>query len=317
MKKPLYFRGFSYVHPITQKEVPALQKKHLQLCAGILAGNLCIALGVGGFIVPNSIIMGGSTGISLVLDHIFGVDLATSVFILNMLLFILGAWTLGRKFALSTIASSILYPALLALFQRIPGIQSLTGNDLLAAIFAGLLMGVGIGLIVRQGASTGGTDILAMVLNKYTHLSVALLLYIVDFIVLGMQAFFSRPEQILYGILSLLITTGVMNQVVLLGQAQLQLIVISEEYERLRDKLLRELDVGVSMLYMETGLAKEQQKAILCVIPQRKLYAANALIQQVDPGAFTMISRVKEVKGRGFSLERVPAAPQEPAPRKN
>ena len=76
-----------------------MQKKHLQLCAGILAGNLCIALGVGGFIVPNSIIMGGSTGISLVLDHIFGVDLATSVFILNMLLFILGAWTLGRKFA--------------------------------------------------------------------------------------------------------------------------------------------------------------------------------------------------------------------------
>lgn len=289
-----------------------MQKKHLQLCAGILAGNLSIALGVAGFIVPNHIIMGGSTGISLVLDHAFGVDLATSVFVLNMLLFLLGACTLGRKFALTTIASSILYPALLALFQRIPGIQSLTDNELLAAIFAGLLMGVGIGLIVRQGASTGGTDILAMVLNKYLHLSVALLLYVVDFIVLGMQAFFSQPEQILYGILSLLITTGVMNQVVLLGQAQLQLIVISERFEVLRDRLLRELDVGVSMLYMETGLAKEQQKAVLCVIPQRKLYAANALIQQVDPGAFTMISRVKEVKGRGFSLARVPAIPQEP-----
>lgn len=289
-----------------------MRKKHLQLCAGILVGNLSIALGVAAFIVPNHIIMGGSTGISLVLEYAFGADLATSVFILNMLFFILGAWTLGRKFALTTIASSILYPILLALLQRLPGIQSLTGNELLAAIFAGLLLGVGIGLIVRQGASTGGTDIVAMALNKFTHLSVALLLYVVDFIVLGMQAFLSQPEQILYGVLSLLITTGVMNQVVLLGQAQLQLIVISEKYERLRDKLLRELDVGVSMLYMETGLAKEQQKAILCVIPQRKLYAANALIQQVDPGAFTMISRVKEVKGRGFSLERVPAAPQEP-----
>ena len=143
------------------------KKNYLQLCAGILAGNLSIALGVAGFIVPNSIIMGGSTGISLVLGHAFGADLATAVFILNMLLFILGAGVLGRKFALTTIASSILYPALLALFQRIPGIQSLTGNELLAAIFAGLLMGVGIGLIVRQGASTGGTDILAMVLNKY------------------------------------------------------------------------------------------------------------------------------------------------------
>lgn len=104
---------------------------------------------------------------------------------------------------------------------------------------------------------------------------------------------------------------------VLLGQAQLQLIIISERFEVLRDRLLRELDAGVSMLYMETGLAKEQQKAILCVIPQRKLYAANALIQQVDPGAFTMISRVKEVRGRGFSLDRVPAVPQEPASREN
>ena len=293
------------------------KKNYLQLCAGILAGNLSIALGVAGFIVPNSIIMGGSTGISLVLGHAFGADLATAVFILNMLLFILGAGVLGRKFALTTIASSILYPALLALFQRIPGIQSLTGNELLAAIFAGLLMGVGIGLIVRQGASTGGTDILAMVLNKYTHLSVALLLYVVDFIVLGMQTFFSQPEQILYGILSLLITTGVMNQVVLLGQAQLQLIIISERFEVLRDRLLRELDAGVSMLYMETGLAKEQQKAILCVIPQRKLYAANAPIQQVHPGALTTISRVKEVRGRGFSLDRVPAVPQEPASREN
>lgn len=282
-------------------------KKHLRTFAGIFAGNVSNALAVAAFIVPNSILIGGSTGISLTLQHAFGLELTITVFAFNVLFFVLGAWVLGKKFALSTVASTLLYPALLALFQRIPGIDALTENDLLAAIFAGLLLGIGIGLIVRQGASTGGTDILAMVLNKFTHAPVAVLLYVVDFIVLGMQAFFCTSEQILYGVLSLLITTAVMNQVVLFGQAQLQLLIVSEKYEALREKLLRDLDVGVSMIYIETGLGKKRRMAVLCVIPQRKLYAANELIRQIDVNAFTMISRVKEVKGRGFSLERVPA----------
>lgn len=282
-------------------------KKHLRTFAGIFAGNVSNALAVAAFIVPNSILIGGSTDISLTLQHAFGLELTVTVFAFNVLFFVLGAWVLGKKFALSTVASTLLYPALLALFQRIPGIDALTENDLLAAIFAGLLLGIGIGLIVRQGASTGGTDILAMVLNKFTHAPVAVLLYVVDFIVLGMQAFFCTSEQILYGVLSLLITTAVMNQVVLFGQAQLQLLIVSEKYEALREKLLRDLDVGVSMIYIETGLGKKRRMAVLCVIPQRKLYAANELIRQIDVNAFTMISRVKEVKGRGFSLERVPA----------
>ena len=282
-------------------------KKHLRTFAGIFAGNVSNALAVAAFIVPNNILIGGSTGISLTLQHAFGLELTVTVFAFNVLFFVLGAWVLGKKFALSTVASTLLYPALLALFQRIPGINALTENDLLAAIFAGLLLGIGIGLIVRQGASTGGTDILAMVLNKFTHAPVAVLLYVVDFIVLGMQAFFCTSEQILYGVLSLLITTAVMNQVVLFGQAQL-LLIVSEKYEALREKLLRDLDVGVSMIYIETGLGKKRRMAVLCVIPQRKLYAANELIRQIDVNAFTMISRVKEVKGRGFSLERVPVA---------
>ena len=218
-------------------------KKHLRTFAGIFAGNVSNALAVAAFIVPNSILIGGSTGISLTLQHAFGLELTVTVFAFNVLFFVLGAWVLGKKFALSTVASTLLYPALLALFQRIPGIDALTENDLLAAIFAGLLLGIGIGLIVRQGASTGGTDILAMVLNKFTHAPVAVLLYVVDFIVLGMQAFFCTSEQILYGVLSLLITTAVMNQVVLFGQAQLQLLIVSEKYEALREKLLRDLDV--------------------------------------------------------------------------
>ncbi len=275
---------------------------------GVLLGNICNALAVAAFVVPNGILMGGATGIGLSIDHFFSVDLSIAVFVINVGLFLLGAAALGKRFALTTLASSVLYPLLLGIFGRIPGLAAVSaGNVMLSSIFGGLLLGIGIGLIVRQGASTGGTDILAMVIGKHTHFSVAALLYVVDFIILGAQAFFSTPEQILYGVLALILTTLTMNRVVVMGQEQIQLLVISEQYEAIRGTLLDDLDVGVSMLLMETGFEREAGKAILCVVQQRKLHAVREAIRRADANAFITVSRVKEVSGRGFSMEKLHA----------
>lgn len=283
-------------------------RKYITMGSGVLLGNICNALAVSVFIVPNGILMGGSTGIGLSIDHFFSVDLSLAVFVINVGLFLLGAAVLGKHFALTTLASSVLYPALLGVFERIPGLAAFSaGNIMLSSIFGGLILGIGIGLIVRQGASTGGTDILAMVIGKYTHISVAALLYVVDFIILGAQAFFSTPEQILYGVLALILTTLAMNRVVVMGQEQIQLLVISEQYENIRETLLNDLDVGVSMLLMETGFERAAGKAILCVVQQRKLHAVHEAIRRADANAFVTVSRVKEVTGRGFSMEKLHA----------
>ena len=151
----------------------------------------------------------------------------------------------------------------------------------------------------------GGTDILALVLNKYLHLSVAVLMYIVDFSVLGAQALFSDSEQIMYGILALVLETFILNRVMVMGQSQIQLFVISEKYEEVRERMLKEQDVGVTMVHVETGYGKAQRKAALCIIPKRKLYATNELIHSIDEKAFITISQINEVKGRGFTMERV------------
>ncbi|MDO5101259.1 MAG: YitT family protein, partial [Eubacteriales bacterium] len=188
--------------------------------------------------------------------------------------------------------------------QMIPGITGLTDNMMLATLYGGLLLGLGVGMIVRVGASTGGTDILALVLNKKTHLSVAVLLYVVDFTVLGVQIFFSNGEQILYGILNLLITSLVVNRVMLFGKSQIQLFVISEKYDAIRQKVLTEMDAGVTMVRIETGYGQEEQKGVLCVVPNRKLYSINEMIQKIDPKAFITITQINEVRGRGFSMER-------------
>lgn len=280
-------------------------KKHVNTVFGVLVGNAILAFTVVAFIVPHGVIMGGATGIGLTIAHYVPVDLSIIIFIVNSILFVLGATVLGKKFAVATIASTFIYPTFLSIVQKIPGIDGLTDNLMLATLYAGALLGVGIGLIVRAGSSTGGTDIVALVLNKWFHIPVAGLLYVIDFLVLGGQVFFSDTEQIMYGVLMLVLETAILNKVMLLGQSQIQLFIISEEYEHIREKMLKELDAGVTMVHVETGYGQENQKGVLCIIPNRKLYSVKELVQSIDPKAFITITQINEVRGRGFSMERV------------
>ena len=280
-------------------------KKHVNTVFGVLVGNAILAFTVAAFIVPHGVIMGGATGIGLTIAHYVPVDLSIIIFIVNSILFVLGAAVLGKKFAVATIASTFIYPTFLSIVQKIPGIDGLTDNLMLATLYAGALLGVGIGLIVRVGSSTGGTDIVALVLNKWFHIPVAGLLYVIDFLVLGGQVFFSDTEQIMYGVLMLVLETAILNKVMLLGQSQIQLFIISEEYEHIREKMLKELDAGVTMVHVETGYGQENQKGVRCIIPNRKLYSVKELVQSIDPKAFITITQINEVRGRGFSMERV------------
>lgn len=280
-------------------------KKSAKTIIAVLVGNAILAFTVAAFMVPGGIIMGGATGIGLIITHYLPINLSIVIFAVNACLFILGALVLGKKFAVTTIISTFAYPAFLSIIQSIPGIDSLTDNIMLATIYGGALLGLGIGLIVRVGSSTGGTDIIALVTNKWTHLPFAILIYVVDFIVLGFQIFFSDSEQVLYGIFALILESLILNRVMLMGQSQIQLFVISKKYDEIKRSLLKVITAGATMVYVETGYTKEQQKGVLCVIPNRKLYAAKELIHKVDEKAFITITQINEVRGRGFSMERV------------
>lgn len=276
----------------------------LQGTAMILGGNLLVAFLVRAFISPHGIIMAGSTGISLALTRIVPLDTAAVVLVVNVLLLLLGLLLLGKAFFLATVVSSLVYPAFLALMEQIPGLDQLTDNSLLAALFAGALLGVALGMVLRVGASTGGTDVISLVLHKWFHIPVSACVWTVDILVLLGQMAYANPEQIMYGILVLAIETLVLNQVMLFGQAQVQILVISPHYEQLRAKLLVELQAGVTMLLVETGCTGAAQKGVLCILPPRKLFAARQLIDAVDPNAFFTITRVREVQGQGFSSAR-------------
>ena len=263
-------------------------RKSLETVICVLLGNVILSVAVAAFVVPHGIIMGGATGVALTVNHYLNGNLSVVIFIVNIILFLLGTFTLGKKFALTTLISTVVYPIFLSFAQAIPGITELTDNIMLASLYGGALLGLGI----------------ALVLHKWFHFPLAVFMYIVDFLVLLCQALFSTSEQILYGILVLVVTTMMVNRVVLMGQSQIQLFIITDKYEEVKAKVLKEIDAGVTMVHIETGYGAKQQKGVLCVIPNRKLYSVNQAVQMVDPKAFITITQINEVRGRGFSIER-------------
>ena len=271
----------------------------------VLLGNALLAFVVAAFIIPHDIIMGGTTGIAIVLNKTFGIDTALIVLILNVFLLFLGLIIIGKKLFITSVASTLLYPAFLSLMQRIPNIDSLTENTLLAALFAGVLMGISLGLVMRVGSSTGGMDITNLILSKLTHRSVSIFVYITDIIVVGAQAIVSDSESIMMGIVVLVLESLMLEQVMIFGKAQIQIFVISEHYEEIRQKFLKELNAGVTMSYIQSGLKGEDGKGIICIIPSRKLYYANQIVRNIDPDAFITVTKIKEVEGRGFTSERL------------
>ena len=177
----------------------------------ILAGNTIYALAVTLFILPNGLITGGTTGLALFFYHQFGLPIQVFVSAFNVTMFVLGAIVLGKKFALTTIVSTFYYPFILSVFQNMPMIGKMTDDKILAVLFAGLMIGGGIGIVLRAGASTGGMDIPPLVLNKKFGISVSGSMNVMDTGILLLQMVFSDRESVLYGILLVLTYTTVLN----------------------------------------------------------------------------------------------------------
>ena len=287
------------------KLFPKKLKKIAQTSLFLLVGNVILAFGVAAFIIPKNILMGGTTGIGILLSKFIPVETSLIVLTLNLILLITGLFILGKKFFVTTVVSSILYPVLLGVMQRIPGIESITDNTLLAVILGGAILGISIGMVMRVGSSTGGLDVFALMLSKWTHLPVAVLVYVCDIVVLSAQLLAgSKPESLLFGIVLIVLQTIVLDKVMILGKSQIQIFVVTEKYYEVRHALLTKLEAGVTMVKIETGLLLNDQDGIICVIPPRKLYAATELIHSIDASAFITVTQIKEVRGQGFTLER-------------
>lgn len=270
----------------------------------IVLGNILIAFALSTLLLENHIIAGGVSGIGIVLNHYFGFSISLCVGIINIALFCLGFLFLGKVFAMTTLASTFLFPLLLEFFQTHDVFHHYLNDPLLACVLAGIFIGVGIGLVLKANASTGGVDILAIILNRKFNIPVALVLNGIDLTVLLFQFSFNDTTHVIYGIVTVMITSIMLNKTLTIGTSLIQLTVMSDYYEEIRDMILHEHDAGLTLLASEKGYTKENSKIILSVLPYRKLPSIKEKIHEIDPLAFVIVSHVDEVGGKGFTLEK-------------
>ena len=271
----------------------------------VLAGNAVMALGIVMFILPNGMMTGGTTGLSLIIGHYTKLPISVFVLIFNVIMFAIGLVVLGKAFAMTTLISSFFYPVVLEFFQRIPAVaEGITKDRLLCALFGGLLIGFALGIVIRAGASTGGMDIPPLILNKKYGLPVSVMLYLFDFVILLGQALFSDKEAILYGLILVMTYTIVLDKVLVFGRAQTQVKIISKKADEINTAINQEINRGSTLIHTATGYLKQEQDMIMTVISNRELARLNRVVMKIDPDAFMIVAKVNEVSGKGFSRPR-------------
>lgn len=272
--------------------------------APVIIGNILYALTVKLFVLPSQLMSSGTTGISLFMNHFFNIPITMFIFIFNVFMLIIGFLILGKKFAMTTIISSFIYPIALEFLNQTLGDPIITENLLLNTIFAGLGLGLSLGIVLRSGASTGGMDIPPLLLYRFFRIPVSISLYVFDFIILSIQTLYNPLENLLYGILLILTTSIVLDKVMLMGTTRTEIKIISEHHDQIAQDILSEIDRGVTLLQAKGGYSKQEQSVILSVISNRELPRIEKIVRSVDPDAFMIVSRVSEVWGRGFSMKK-------------
>lgn len=267
----------------------------------IVLGNCIYAVGVVLFILPTGLITGGTTGIALIINHFTGMQISTFVAVFNVAMFALGYFVLGRTFALSTLVSTLSYPLMLGLIQKLAGDFVLTDDLLLSALFGGLCIGLALAIVIRIGASTGGMDIPPLILQKTLRIPVSVSMYVFDFVILIGQMLFTPRETCLYGILLVIVYTITLDKLLALGASRTKLEIVTVKSEEIRHAIISGLDRSVTLLHGKTGYVGKETEVLLCVIAPKELYKLERIVYSIDPDAFVVMTRATSVHGRGFS----------------
>ncbi len=302
---------------LPKKPTKAQVKKFLIYCLIIVVGNALAAAGAELFIVSNDLVMGGTTGVGIFVSSLLtktgSVSAQTAkwignitVYAANIILFIIGAILLGKRCAAATLAGTLLYPSFKSLYTLISHGQPLVTDRFLAVFFGAFIFGAGVAIVVRVGASTGGTDIPPLIFNRYFGLPVSVTMWCLDASIVFLQFFAGNSfETILYGILICIISSLMIEKLSPIGLKKTQVKIISKKYRAIREMILSELNRGVTVLYGQTGYLKEKCYVLLTIVSNRELVKLKNQVQRIDPEAFMTISVVSEVRGRGFSSEGI------------
>lgn len=265
----------------------------------IIIGCVMAALGTGSFLLPNQLSSGGFAGIATIIYYFFEINMATTILVLNIPLFIIGFIKLGFKFILKTIFATFLYSIMIDIFEA----QEIIMNDkFLASIYGGILIGIGLALVFKANTSTGGTDLIAHIAQNYKiNLKMSTIITIVDAIVIGANLIAFRNLEIgLYSVIAIYII-GKMIDIVFEGINFCKIIyIVSDKYEELTEIINLQIKRGATGLYGKGSYTQKNKMIIMCVSKRNDIEKIKSISKRIDPNSFIIVTDAREVYGLGF-----------------
>lgn len=261
-------------------------------------------VGINYVVIPNHLFEGGATGITLITYYLFKIPISLMNLIINIPLFIIAWRIFGAKTLYSSLLGTFSVSAWLALFEKMPLTLPLEGDLMISSLLAGLIIGLGLGIIFNAGGTTGGTDIVARIFNKYTNVSMGRLMLMIDSCVLAMVLIvFQDLRKVIYTLIFVFLATRVIDMVGEGGFAGKGFLIVSQKPEELAKAITKNLDRGVTFLKGQGYYSKNQLDLIYCVVTRHQMQAMKDLIYQIDPHAFITITEAHEILGEGFTLD--------------
>jgi len=274
-------------------------KRYLKEYALVLAGVLLASFGLDAFLIPNRIAAGGVSGIATILYYVFNFPVGVSMLVINIPLFILGGRIVGKEFFFKTLLATL---AMSALIDLVPA-PVLSTDMILASVYGGALVGIGLGLTIYAGATTGGTDMAAQILHsKIPKISVATFLFVIDVMVVMTAAFVFDAEVALYAIVVIYLSSRLINVVTAGFKTGKAFFIITTKPDMIKQGIIEELDRGVTIISAVGGYSGEEKAVLLCAMRRNaEVIDLKRLVARVDDKAFMIATNVTEVLGEGFN----------------
>ncbi|MGQ7278245.1 YitT family protein [Brevibacillus thermoruber] len=271
--------------------------KLLKRALFILIGSGLVSVGLEIFLVPNRIIDGGIVGISIILSHLTGLTLGLFLFLLNLPFLIVGYKQIGKTFALSTLLG---VSAMSVGTTMLHDVRPLTEDPLLAAVFGGIILGIGVGLVIRYGGSLDGTEIVAILFNKKTPFSVGEIVMFFNVFILGSAGFVFGWDRAMYSLMAYYIAFKMIDLTIEGFEGSKSVWIISDNYKEIGDAIVARLGRGVTYLSGEGGYTGDDKKVVFCIITRLEEAKLKLIVEEVDPGAFLAVGNIHDVRGGQF-----------------
>lgn len=268
----------------------------------LVLGCILLSLSINIFLLPNKISAGGISTIGTILFHLFGIKMSITNLFFNIILFIFGYKYLGKYAIVQTAAGIILLSVCLEFTSHIP---IYSHNDLISVLSGGVLMGTGVGMIVKTGASTGGSDFAGLILKKFfPHISLAKLIMAIDCLIVIISGIvFKNYTVTVYSIIALFVSSKVTDKIIIFGDEAKMVRIFSKEADKISDYILNKYERGVTGIPCIGMYSCENSLMLLCVVTPKELPYYIRLIKDIDKNAFVIISNVNEVFGEGFKTD--------------